>query len=138
MWFDFANVLVFIVVALGFVFFTLIFARIVSPHKPNPDKSSTYECGERILGPAWIKFNIRFYVIALVYIIFAVEIAVLFPWAVIYKTLGWLGFVEMFVFVLILLVGLAYLWSQGDLEWIKSTNQSKGSKESKESLGSDS
>jgi NADH-quinone oxidoreductase subunit A len=104
---------------LGFVFFTLLFSLIVSPRKPNQEKASTYECGERILGPAWVQFNIRFYVIALIYIIFAVEIAVLFPWAVVYKSLGWVGFIEMFVFVLLLLVGLAYLWYHGDLDWVK-------------------
>ena len=119
MLFDFANVLVFIVVALGTVLVSIVLAKLLSPSKPNPDKASTYECGERILGPAWIKFNIRFYVIALIYIIFAVEVAVLFPWAVIYKSLGWAGFIEMLVFVALLLVGLAYLWYQGDLEWIK-------------------
>ena len=121
MLFDFANVLVFIVVALGTVFVAIILSKLLSPSKPNPDKSSTYECGERILGPSWIKFNIRFYVIALIYIIFAVEIAVLFPWAVVYKSLGWVGFVEMVVFVVLLIVGLAYLWYQGDLDWIKTT-----------------
>ena len=125
MLFDFANILVFVLIAFGFVFFTLLFSRIVSPRKPSHDKASTYECGERILGPAWVKFNIRFYVIALIYIIFAVEIAVLFPWAVVFKELGWLGFVEMLVFVVMLLVGLAYLWYMGDLDWAKSIKKSK-------------
>lgn len=125
MLFDFANVLVFIVVALGTVLVSIVLAKLLSSSKPNPDKSSTYECGERILGPAWIKFNIRFYVIALIYIIFAVEVAVLFPWAVIYKSLGWVGFIEMLVFVALLLVGLAYLWYQGDLDWIKTTKERK-------------
>jgi len=135
MLFDFANILVFIVLGLLFVFITLVFSWIVSPSKPNPDKASTYECGERILGTSWIKFNIRFYVIALIYIIFAVEIAVLVPWAVIFKglpqELKWTGFVEMLVFVVLLLVGLAYLWWHGDLEWIKSVEQKAKSKESR-------
>ncbi|MBI4834210.1 MAG: NADH-quinone oxidoreductase subunit A [Planctomycetes bacterium] len=108
---------------IGFVFFTLVFVWIVSPRKPNQNKSSTYECGEHILGPVMVQFNIRFYVIALIYIICAVEIAVLFPWAVVYKLLGWVGFIEMFVFVLMLLIGLAYLWYHGDLDWVKPDNK---------------
>jgi NADH-quinone oxidoreductase subunit A len=135
MLFDFANILVFIIVGVGTVFAALLFSRLLAPSKPNPDKASTYECGERILGTSWIKFNIRFYVIALIYIIFAVEIAVLFPWAVVFKSLGeskWIGFIEMIVFVGLLGVGLAYLWYKGDLDWVKQLNTSDDKKQIEE------
>ena len=125
MLFDFASVLVLIVLGLLFIFFTLVFSWIVRPHKPHPEKASTYECGERPIGTSWIRFNIRFYVIALIYIIFAVEILVLFPWAAVYQELGWVSFVEMLVFVGLLLVGLAYLWYHGDLEWVKTVQKTK-------------
>ena len=119
MLFDFGSIFALIIIALVFIFFTLVFSWIVRPAKPSSDKSSTYECGERPIGSSFVKFNIRFYVIALIFIIFEVEVLVLFPWALIYKSLGWLGFVEMLVFVGLLLIGLAYVWKKGDLDWIK-------------------
>ena len=119
MLFDFAAILSFIILAILFIFFTLVFSWIVRPSKPNPVKSSTYECGEIPAGDSWIKFNIHFYVIALIFIIFEVEILVLFPWAIVYKKLGLISFVEMLIFVGILIMGLAYLWKKGDLSWVK-------------------
>jgi NADH-quinone oxidoreductase subunit A len=79
-----------------------------------------YECGEDPVGDTHIKFNARFYVIALIFLIFDVEIVFLFPWAVVFRQIGVLAFVEMFIFIGILLVGLAYVWAKGDLEWIRS------------------
>jgi NADH-quinone oxidoreductase subunit A len=119
MLFDFGSVLALLTIAVLFVFVTLVFSWIVRPSKPSPEKASTYECGEQPIGSSWIKFNLRFYVIALIFIIFEVEVLVLFPWALIYKQLSWLGFVEMLIFVGILLLALAYLWKQGDLDWVK-------------------
>ncbi len=122
MLFDFAAVLVFIAISVLFIFFTLIFSRIIHPRKPSAAKSATYECGEIPAGDSWVKFNIHFYVIALIFIIFEVEILVLFPWAVVFKELGMTAFVEMVVFVGILTLGLAYLWKKGDLDWNKETH----------------
>ena len=84
----------------------------------------SYECGEVPEGSAWVKFNVRFYVIALIFIIFDVEVIFLFPWAVVFQELsnnglGLLAFIEMFIFVLILIVGFAYVWVKGDLDWVK-------------------
>lgn len=67
----------------------------------------------------WVQFNIRFYVIALIFLIFDVEVVFLFPWAVVFKELGWLAFIEMGIFLIILLVGLAYVWKKADLDWVK-------------------
>jgi len=86
---------------------------------PLPEKYTTYECGEEPVGSAWIQFNIRFYVIALIFIIFDVEVVFLLPWAVVFRKLGMFAFVEGLIFLAILAVGLAYVWRKGDLAWVK-------------------
>ncbi len=121
MLFNFANVLTFIVFGAVFVGINITLSRILQARNPHPVKLSTYECGELPEGDSWIQFNIRFYVIALIFLIFEVEIVFLFPWATVFKELGLFAFVEMMIFVFILLVGLAYVWVKGDLEWDKST-----------------
>lgn len=119
MLFDFASILIFLVFGALFVCVNLLLSRIIQTRNPFPMKLSTYECGELPVGESWIQFNIRFYVIALAFLIFEVEIVFLFPWAVVFKQLGAFAFVEMMIFVFILLVGLAYIWAKGDLEWDK-------------------
>jgi len=119
MLFDFASILVFLVFGALFVCVNLLLSRIIQTRNPFPMKVSTYECGELPVGESWIQFNIRFYVIALAFLIFEVEIVFLFPWAVVFKQLGAFAFIEMMIFVFILLVGLAYIWAKGDLEWDK-------------------
>ena len=116
---DYANVLVFMALGAVFIVFNLFVGWLVRPNNPTPEKLTTYECGEDPIGGAWIQFNIRFYVIALIYIIFSVEIVFLYPWAIVFKDLGLFAFVEMMVFVGILMVGLAYAWKKGDLDWVK-------------------
>ncbi|MCZ6820104.1 MAG: NADH-quinone oxidoreductase subunit A [Calditrichaeota bacterium] len=116
---NFASALVFLVFGGLFVLMNVMLSRLLQPRNPHPMKLSTYECGELPEGDSWIQFNIRFYVIALVFLIFEVEIVFLFPWAVVFKQLGMFAFVEMMIFVFILLVGLAYVWAKGDLEWDK-------------------
>lgn len=123
--FDFAQVLIFMLVALGFVFVALSLARWVSPRFPSKDKGDTYECGERPAGPAWFNFNPRFYVIALIFVVFDVEIALTFPIAAAFRAwitdgVGWLAFLELLFFTAVLVAGLAYAWRKGDLEWLKS------------------
>ncbi len=119
MLFDFAAVLVFLVFGALFVAVNLTLSRLIQTRNPHPVKLSTYECGELPEGDSWIQFNIRFYVIALIFLIFEVEIIFLFPWAVVFKSLGLFAFVEMMIFVFILILGLAYVWVKGDLEWEK-------------------
>jgi NADH-quinone oxidoreductase subunit A len=125
MYFDWANVLVYLLVACAFITGSLTLGRILRPNKPTPEKLSTYECGEDTIGSAWIQFNVRFYIIALIFLIFDVEIAVLFPWALIFKdpSLGLLPLVEILVFVGILVVGFIYVWVKGDLEWLRSLGE---------------
>jgi NADH:ubiquinone oxidoreductase subunit 3 (subunit A) len=120
MLFSFASVLLFFVVGFIFLAITLILSRLIQAKgKPGADKYIPYECGEVPEGSAWIRFNIRFYVVALIFIIFDVEIMFLLPWAVVFKKLGSFAFIEGLIFIVILAVGLAYVWKKGDLEWVK-------------------
>ena len=113
--------IVFLFLLIGFflVAVTLLISRIIQPRKFYKDKYLPYECGEVPVGESWIRFNSRIYIIALIFIIFDVEVVFLFPWAVVFKSIGMVAFVEMFIFIAILLVGLAYVWVKGDLDWIK-------------------
>ena len=97
----------------------MLIQKLVAPNNPKPDKLATYECGEESEGSAWVQFNIRFYVVALIFLIFDVEVVFLFPWAVVFNELGLLAFIEMAIFLLILIVGLAYVWKRADLDWVK-------------------
>jgi NADH-quinone oxidoreductase subunit A len=128
---DYATVLVFIVLGAVTVALMLGISRLLRPRNPSPVKLSTYECGEIPVGSSWVQFNIRFYVVALIFIIFDVEVALLYPWAVVFRRLGLLAFVEAFIFIIILLMGLAYLWKEGDLDWVRTVQESPSSKEAK-------
>ncbi len=126
MGFDFGAVLVFAVVAVGFALGGITLSRLVGPRIPNAEKATIYECGERPVGVAWFNFNPRFYLVALVFVIFEVDIALTFPvvavyrkWAAASPELAWIAFVELFLFTAILVVGLAWVWAHGDLEWVK-------------------
>jgi NADH-quinone oxidoreductase subunit A len=120
MLFGFAGVLIFLVVGFIFLAIALILSRLIqSKGQPGIDKYIPYECGEVPEGSAWVRFNIRFYVFALIFIIFDVEIVFLLPWAVVFKRLGLFAFVEGLIFIGILVAGLAYVWKKGDLEWVK-------------------
>jgi len=122
---DFLPVPIYAVLVVALVALPLVIQYIVSPrHNKGGEKLTSYECGEVPEGSAWVKFNVRFYVIALIFIIFDVEVIFLFPWAVVFQSLidsnlGFLAFIEMFIFVLILIVGFAYVWVKGDLDWVK-------------------
>lgn len=117
---EYTTVLVFMVLGAVTVALMLGVSRLLGPREPTAVKLSTYECGEVPYGASWVQFNIRFYVVALIFIVFDVEVALLYPWAVIFQRLGLLAFVEALVFIVILLAGLAYLWKEGDLEWVRS------------------
>jgi len=116
---EFGRVLIFMIVGGVFVAGGLLFAWLLRPNRPYPGKLTTYECGEVPVGDTRVRFNIRFYVVALIFLIFDVEVVFLFPWAVVYKNLGWFAFIEMLVFLGILLTGYAYVWRKGDLDWDK-------------------
>lgn len=149
-----ATILVFVAVGVAFLGLTLAVGRLFRPDRPSPAKGDVYECGEEPIGSAWIQFDLRFYVVALLFVVFDVEIAFFFPWAVVFgsanraadatlpaaqrveaaqalgatappdaaamEALARLAFVDLMVFFGILLVGFAYLWRRGDLEWVRS------------------
>jgi len=153
-------ILLFLAVGIGFIFVHLIVGKLVRPAKPHAEKLTIYECGEPTIGSAWIQFDLRFYVVALLFVIFDVEVAFFFPWAVVFgkanaladeqlpaaqrqaltaelippyepgrgpipadtaRQLAWLAFWDILVFFGVLLVGFAYLWKRGDLDWVRST-----------------
>lgn len=126
---DFGVILLFIVAAFAFIAGVLFVARLLRPDRPNADKLSTYESGEEPVGNASVQFNARFYVVALIFVLFDVELVFLFPWATVFgqKALlaetngrwGWFALTEAALFVILLAVGLAYAWGKGYLDWVK-------------------
>ena len=116
---DFGTVFFAVMLGIVMVSIPLIISWLIAPSNKTNDKLDTYECGEEAEGSAWLQFNIRFYVIALIFLIFDVEVVFLFPWAVVFKEMGLLALVEMGIFLLILLAGLAYVWVKSDLDWVK-------------------
>lgn len=155
---------IFINVGIGFLAVNLIVGKLVRPARPTEEKSTIYECGEPTIGTSWIQFDLRFYVVALLFVIFDVEVAFFFPWATVFsnsnklaedipaeqrvvaqnsilpgqattgsvsdqqsaaKQFAWIAFVDILLFFGILLVGFAYLWKRGDLDWVRSTEAQK-------------
>jgi NADH-quinone oxidoreductase subunit A len=109
---------IFMLLISGFVASVLVLARLISPSRRSSAKAQNYETGETTVTDPWRPFPVRYYVFALLFLIFDVEAAFLYPWAVIYRELGLYGFVEMVIFVLILGVGLVYAWKKGALKWV--------------------
>jgi len=125
---EFGKVIIFLIAGLIAVGGAFAVNKLIAPHHPNPEKNSPYECGEEPTGSSWMQFNSRFYVIALIFLLFDVEMIFVFPWATIFadKELiaidgrwGWLAFTEMLAFLSVLLLGLVYAWRKKDLDWIK-------------------
>ena len=110
-------ILLFILFGLGLGALLLGVGRFVSPNRPDPEKLSPYECGFEAFEDARMKFDVRYYLVAILFILFDLEIAFLFPWAVVLQDIGFEGFVAMMVFLVILIVGFAYEWKKGALEW---------------------
>jgi NADH-quinone oxidoreductase subunit A len=157
--------LIFVVIGSLFLTVNLLLGRFLRPNRPTPDKGEIYECGEPTVGSSWIQFDLRFYVVALLFVVFDVEMALFFPWATVFgnanqlskenvtedrrvellkrlndgatpkveseitpleqrsaaKRLAWLAFGDIAVFFGLLMVGFAYLWKRGDLDWVRST-----------------
>lgn len=114
---DFGYVLLFLVTGALFVGVALFVSKLIRPDRPNAEKLLTYECGEIPFGNARVQFNNRFYIIGLMFLIFEVEILLLFPWAIVFKEVGWLAFWAMFIFVFLIFIGFAYELGKGHLKW---------------------
>ena len=115
---DYAYVGLFLLIGIGFVVVTMWFSWALRPSKPGEEKLSTYECGEPAIGSAWVQFNFRYYTFALLFVVFDLETIFLYPWAVVFKSLGLFAFIEMMIFLAILTIGLVYAWKKGALEWV--------------------
>ncbi len=127
------SVTLFIAVGIAFVFANLVLGSFIRPTVPSPEKSAAYECGEPTMGSSWVQFDLRFYIIALLYLVFDVEVALFYPWAVVYgnaaaaaKAAGITLFayretalIDMLLFFGLLLLGFAYLWRFGYLDWVR-------------------
>src|SRR3954454_16464450 len=128
------SVTLFVGVGAAFVFVNLVAGAVARPCVPNPEKAAVYECGEPSIGSSWVQFDLRFYIVALVFLVFDVEVALFYPWAVAYGSAYELGrqigmaaseiravaLVDMLFFFGVLLVGFAYLWRFGYLDWVRS------------------
>jgi NADH-quinone oxidoreductase subunit A len=111
-------VLIFVAAGTGIVLITFGISRLIRPRNPYPDKNMNYECAEIPTGSGWIQFNNRFYIFALLFVVFDVEAVFLFPWAVAFGQLGLYALIEMILFILILMFGLFYAWKKGVLHWV--------------------
>jgi len=116
---EFGKVFAFLLTAIIFVVVAIFASKLIRPARPTTEKLTTYECGENPEGSPWVKFNIRFYVVALIFLIFDVEVVLLIPWALVYKGSGILGFLVGAIFLILLGLGMAYEWRKGDLEWVR-------------------
>jgi NADH-quinone oxidoreductase subunit A len=110
-------ILVFIFVALGFGVVTLLLSYLVQPKYPEPEKLSAYECGSEPFSDARMPFPVRYYIFAMLFVIFDIEVIFLYPWAVTFDKLGLIGLVEMLIFIALFLVAYIYAWRKGALEW---------------------
>ena len=110
-------ILLFIFVGIAVGVAPMVLGRLLAPHKPDSEKLSPYECGFEAFEDARMKFDVRYYLIAILFILFDLEIAFLFPWAIVLKEIGWFGVVAMIIFLGILVVGFVYEWKKGALEW---------------------
>ncbi|WP_448699433.1 NADH-quinone oxidoreductase subunit A [Mucilaginibacter sp. AW1-3] len=125
---EFGKILIFLIAGFIMVGLTFFLSSLIAPNKPNPEKLMSYECGEEPEGNSWMPFNPKFYVIALIFLVFDVEMVFIFPWATVFGNhqlikieplWGWFSLAEMFIFIGILILGLVYVWVKGDLDWIK-------------------
>jgi NADH-quinone oxidoreductase subunit A len=126
---EFGEILIYLLASVVFILVTLLVSRLIRPNRPNPEKLTTYESGEEPISSPWTQFNVRFYVVALIFLLFEVEIVFLFPWATVFSkkefidqtngAWGWFSMIEMLIFIVILALGLAYAWVNGFLDWVK-------------------
>ncbi len=114
---DYSFVGLFFILGIVFVAAALIVSWLLRPRDPSPVKNSTYECGEALKGCSRVQFNVSYYLVALLFVIFDIEVLFLVPWAVVFRSLGIAAYIEMMVFIVILLFGLVYAWKKGVFEW---------------------
>jgi NADH-quinone oxidoreductase subunit A len=114
---NYLPILIFIIVGLAIGGIMIVLGFILAPNRPNSEKLSPYECGFEAFEDSRMKFDVRYYLVAILFIIFDLEIAFLFPWAIVLENIGWFGYIAMSVFLGILVIGFIYEWKKGALEW---------------------
>jgi NADH-quinone oxidoreductase subunit A len=114
---DYLSIIIFLFVALGLSIGFIVLNFLFSPKNPDPEKLSAYECGFEAFGDSRMEFDVRFYLVAILFIIFDLEIAFLFPWAISLGSIGALGFWSMMIFLFVLSIGFVYEWKKGALDW---------------------
>jgi NADH-quinone oxidoreductase subunit A len=117
---DWLLILILMLLAVGFAGGSLVLSRFLGPHNPTPEKSAPYECGMPAVGDARERQSIRFYLIAMIFLLFDIEVAFLYPWALALRSLGWSGYVQVVLFTLVLAAGYLYIWKKGALDWSQS------------------
>jgi len=115
--YDYLSIIIFVFVALGLSIGFIVLNFLFSPKNPDPEKLSAYECGFEAFGDSRMEFDVRFYLVAILFIIFDLEIAFLFPWAISLGSIGALGFWSMMIFLFVLTIGFVYEWKKGALDW---------------------
>jgi len=117
--FNWLLILILMLLAVGFAGGSLVLSRFLGPHNPTPEKAAPYECGMPAVGDARERQSIRFYLIAMIFLLFDIEVAFLYPWALAVRDLRWVGFIQILVFFALLLSGFIYIWRKGVLDWSK-------------------
>jgi len=115
------SIFIFLGFGLGFVLVNLLVGKLVRPSQPNAEKSAIYECGEPTIGESWVQFDLRFYIVALFYLVFDVEVALIYPWAVVFRDMPAVAIAAGAPFLGILVIGYAYEWYSGSLDWVRSS-----------------
>ena len=111
------SILIMIALGAGFGLISVALSSVLGPHKPTPEKSAPYECGMPPVGDARERQSVKFYLVAMIFLLFDIEVAFLYPWAMALRDLGWSGFVQVLLFMALLLAGYVYVWRKGALDW---------------------
>ncbi len=111
------SILIMVVLGAGFALVAVLLSSVVGPSKPSPEKSAPYECGMPPVGDARERQSVKFYLVAMIFLLFDIEVAFLYPWAMALRDLGWAGFAQVLLFIALLLAGYVYVWRKGALDW---------------------
>jgi NADH-quinone oxidoreductase subunit A len=111
------SIVLMIALGAGFALISVLLSNVLGPRKPTPEKSAPYECGMPAVGDARERMSVQFYLVAMIFLLFDIEVAFLYPWAMALRDLGWPGFIQVVLFVSVLLAGYVYVWRKGALDW---------------------
>jgi NADH-quinone oxidoreductase subunit A len=111
------SILIMILMGVGFALVSIALSNLLGPSRPSPEKSAPYECGMPAVGDARERQSVKFYLVAMIFLLFDIEVAFLYPWAMALRDLGWSGFVQVVLFMVLLLAGYVYVWRKGALDW---------------------